>query len=176
MRLKLVSLIFAAAGIATELTTGTRLPELKGQFLTGKTAVLPEAASGRVALLAFGFTYDSRFAVEAWVKRFRGSYGQNPRVTFYEIPVIGGMAQLGKWFIDSGMRRGTPEADREHVITVYGGAGPWKERLGFKAPNAAYLVLVDRTGIIRWRYSCVFDEGAYKLLDAAVEGLLARAE
>ena len=45
----------------------------------------------------------------------------NPRVTFFEIPMIGGLARMGKWFIDSGMRRGTPKADHENVITVYGG-------------------------------------------------------
>jgi hypothetical protein len=30
--------------------------------------VLPQAARGRVALLLLGFSYDSRFAVEAWAK------------------------------------------------------------------------------------------------------------
>ena len=48
---------------------------LKGEFLTGRPAVLPDVASGRVALLALGFTYDSRFAVEAWVGRFRKDFG-----------------------------------------------------------------------------------------------------
>ena len=42
-------------------------------------------------------------------------------MTFFEIPMIGGLARMGKWFIDSGMRRGTPKADHENVITVYGG-------------------------------------------------------
>ena len=95
--------------------------------------------------MLFGFTYQSRFAVEAWTKRFRGDFERNPQVTFYEIPMIGGMARLGKWFIDSGMRRGTPKTDRENVITVYGGTEPWKQRLGFKAEDSAYLVIVART-------------------------------
>ena len=62
--------LFAALLAAVELPLGERLPALKGEFLTGKPAVWPEAASGRVALLTLGFTYDSRLAVEAWVKRF----------------------------------------------------------------------------------------------------------
>ena len=79
-----------------------------------------------------GFTYDSRFPVEAWAKRFRQDFGAEPGVTFFEIPMIGGMARMGKWFIDSGMRRGTPKADHENVITVYGGTDAWKQRVGFK--------------------------------------------
>ena len=133
--------------------------------------MLPEAASGRVALLTLGFTYDSRLAVEAWVKRFRGDYGKNPMITFYEIPMIGGMAQLGKWFIDSGMRRGTPKEDHEHVITVYGGGSLWKERTGFKEPNAGYLILLDKDGIVRWRHEGSFDEAAYKGLAALMDSL-----
>ena len=55
--------------------------------------------------------------------------------------MIGGMARMGKWFIDSGMRRGTPKADQENVITVYGGTDAWKQRVGFGDPKAAYLIL-----------------------------------
>ena len=147
------------------------MPALKGEFLTGRQAVLPDAAAGRVALLALGFAYDSRFAVEEWIGRFRKDSGDNPKVTFYEVPMIGGMARLGKWFIDSGMRRGTPRKDHENVITVYGGTEPWKQRLDFQSPNAAYLILLDQHGIVRWRYNGAFNEEAYKSLSAQVTAL-----
>jgi len=145
---------------------------LKGEFLTGRPAVLPDVASGRVALLALGFTYDSRFAVEAWVGRFRKDFGDKPEVTFYEVPMIGGMARLGKWFIDSGMRKGTPKKDQENVITVYGGTDSWKQRLSFQSPNAAYLLLVDQRGVVRWRHSGPFDQKAYNQMASQVADLL----
>jgi len=146
------------------LAPGEPMPVLKGEFLTGRPAVLPDAASGRVALLALGFTYDSRFAVEAWVGRFRKDFGDKPGVTFYEIPMIGGMARLGKWFIDSGMRNGTPRKDHENVITVYGGTDPWKQRLGFQSPNGAYLILLDQHGTVRWLQSGPLDDETYATL------------
>lgn len=148
------------------------MPLLKGEFLTGRLAVLPGAASGRAALLALGFTYESRFAVEAWVGRFRKDFGDSQHVTFYEIPMIGGMARLGKWFIDSGMRKGTPREDYEHVITVYGGTDAWKQRLGFQSPNAAYLILLDQRGTVRWLYCGQFDAEAYAKLSQQVAALL----
>lgn len=171
-RLSVLHLLLTGYSAAAELPTAGRLPALRGEYLSGRKANLPEDASGRVALLALGFTYDSRFAVEAWVKKFRADYGGNSRVTFYEIPMIGGMARLGKWFIDGGMRRATPKADHEHVMTVYGDTKPWKEREGFDAPDAAYLILLDSRGDVRWRYSGVFDESAYQKLTNVMKPLL----
>jgi len=164
--------ILMASSMIPILTPGPPMPALKGEFLTGLPAVLPDAASGHIALLALGFTYDSRFAVEAWVGRFRKDFGDNPKVTFYEVPMIGRMARLGKWFIDSGMRKGTPREDYEHVITVYGGTDLWKQRLGFQSPNAAYLILLDERGGVRWLYRGQFDAEAYATLSRQVGAML----
>lgn len=45
--------------------------------------------------------------------------------TFFEVPMIGGMATFGRWFINRGMRSGTAVELHDHVITVYGGTGDW---------------------------------------------------
>jgi hypothetical protein len=57
--------------------------------------------------------------VEAWAERFRKEVVSDRRVTFYETPMIGGLAGLAKWFVEAGMRRDTAREDYEHVITVY---------------------------------------------------------
>ena len=167
-----VVLTASAAAPVAELAVGDQLPPLKGEFLSGRTAVLPQAASGRVALLMLGFTYDSRFQVEAWEKRFRQDFGTKSGVTFFEIPMIGGMARMGKWFIDSGMRRGTPKADHENVITVYGGTNAWKQRVGLNDPKAAYLLLIDQHGRVAWRGAGSLDEQRYRALSSEVSRLL----
>ena len=170
-----IALVTAMASLSfagSELAVGGGLPELRGEYLSRRKAILPGDASGRVALLLFGFTYQSRFAVETWAKRFRGEFEMNPQVTFYEVPMIGGMARMGKWFIDSGMRRGTPKADHENVITVYGGTEPWKQRLGVKAEDSAYLVLLDQKGNVAWRHAGPFEEAQYQALAAQVRKLV----
>lgn len=137
---------------AGTLRVGDTLPRLEGSFLTGRDAVLPDAARGHIALLAIGFTYKSRFAVEPWTEWFRREFGKSPNMTFFEIPVVGGMAKMGRWFIDRGMRNGTPPELHEHVITVYRGAGDWKKRVGHtEAGNDyAYLIVLDHAGVVRW--------------------------
>jgi hypothetical protein len=173
-RILSIALVTSMASLtsASELTAGENLPELRGEYLSGRKAILPKDASGRVALLLFGFSYQSRFAVEAWTKRFREEFEKNPRVAFYEIPMIGGMARLGKWFIDSGMRRGTPPADHENVITVYGGTAAWKQRLGVQAEDFAYLVVVDQKGNVAWRHAGPFEATSYQALALEVRKLV----
>ena len=171
MRVLLV-LMLSVSSFAIDV--GGTLPPLKGEFLTGREAVLPGAAQGKPALLAIGFTYKSRFAVEEWVKHFRADFDKEPRATFFEVPIIGGMAKMGRWFIDSGMRRGTPKADHEHVVTVYSEAGEWKKRLDSKAPDAAYLVLLDKDGKVAWTFTGGYDAARYTELATKVKELVSR--
>jgi hypothetical protein len=170
----LLGLTIALAAGPQRLGPGDPLPELRGQFLSGGAAVLPQAAAGKPALLLLGFSYDSRHEVEEWAGKFREQFESEPRVTFFEIPMIDGMARLGKWFIESGMRRGTPKADQGHVITVYGGAAPWKQRLGFSDPKAAYLILIDGQGKVVWSYAGAVDPVAWQSLRSEVSKLLGR--
>ncbi len=149
------------------------MPELRGDYLSERKASLPGDAAGRVALLMLGFTYKSRFAVEDWGKRFRAEFEKNPQVTFYEIPMISGLGRAAKWFIESGMRRGTPKADHQNVITVYGGAEPWKQRLQVKIETDAYLILLDPKGNISWLHSGTVDDASFHELSEQARKLIA---
>jgi hypothetical protein len=158
----LTSVATPLAGSAREsLRVGDPLPVLKGQFLSGRDAELPRASSGKVMLVAMGFTYKSRFPVEAWGSWYRATIGPRTDVTFFEVPMIGGLATLGRWFIDRGMRSGTPVELHDSVITVYEGTGDWKKRLAYSAAQQddAYLIVVDREGVVRWLHHGSFDQG-----------------
>ena len=160
------------------LATGDAFPRLEGQFLTGRKAVLPDAAAGKFAVVLMGFTYDSRVEVEAWAEHVRRDFGASGMVTFFEVPVIGGMGRMAKWFIDSGMRKGTPKELHENVITVYGGADRWKKTMGFTKADehAAYLALLGPDGRVRWMHRGGFTDEAMKALTAAIAAGAAGAE
>jgi len=164
------------AGTAQQsLRVGDPLPELKGQTLTGRTAVLPQP-SGKVTLVAMGFTYKSRFPVEAWAEWYRATIGSRTDVTFFEVPMIGGAATLGRWFINRGMRNGTPAELHDQVITVYGGTGDWKQRLSYSSAHKdnAYLIVLDREGVVRWLHHGVFDQPRGDELKALLASLADR--
>ena len=147
------------------------MPLLEGNYLTGAQVRLPAASQGKIALLALGFTYESRYSVEAWSERFAAEFVKARDVTYYEVPLIGGMGRLARWFIDGGMRRGTPKERYENVITVYGGVDAWKQRVGYKQPKDAYLILIDRQGTIRWLHTGPFNEARFADLLATAKRL-----
>lgn len=150
----------ADAGAAqNSFRVGDRIPELRGHTLSGRAAVLPLPSPGSLTLVAMGFTYKSRFPVEAWADWYRKTVEPTAAMTFFEVPMIGGLVTLGRWFIDRGMRSGTAVELHDRVITVYGGTGDWKRRLAFSAAHEddAYLIVLDREGVVRWLHHGVFD-------------------
>ncbi len=157
---------------AAPLAVGDMFPRLEAEFLTGRKAVLPDAAAGKSALVMMGFTYDSRFAVEKWAEHVSREFSANDTLTFFEVPVIGGMGRMAKWFIDSGMRKGTPKALHENVITVYGGADRWKKAMGFSKAeeDAAYLALLGPDGRVQWMHRGAFTDEAMEALKTAIAG------
>ena len=172
--LALVAVTVRAApgqGGAAPLTVGQRMPPLKGDLLSGKPGVLPDMAAGQTALVILGFSYDSRFQVEAWAEKFRARYGAAADVTLFEVPMMGSAARLGRWFIDSGMRKNTPRELHGRVMTVYGGNDDWKARVGFAAPDDADLVVIDRQGIVRRLARGAVSEARLRELFALVDPL-----
>jgi hypothetical protein len=172
-----MSIATLRAGPAHEpLQVGDPLPMLKGQFLSTRDAELPRASSGKVALVAIGFTYKSRFPVEAWGSWYRETIGSRTDATFFEVPMIGGLSTLGRWFIDRGMRSGTPAELHDHVITVYGGTGDWKRRFSYSRAHQddAYLIVLDRDGVVRWLHHGAFDQARaddlQRILTALADG------
>jgi hypothetical protein len=149
---------------APPLEVGMRLPPLGGEYLSKRKAALPGDAQGKVALLLMGFSYNSRFPIERFAKEFEKAFPATPGVTFFEVPLIGGMARMAAPFIDSGMRRGTPRDKHENVVTVYGGVAPWKKQLAVRNDQDAHLVLLDRQGIVRWIYRGGYAEPAFQQL------------
>jgi len=157
----------------TPLRVGDTMPVLSGEFLTRRAASLPAAASGKVALVMLGFTYGSRGAVERWGEWFGKAMADRSDVTYYEAPMLGGAARLGRFFIDRGMRKNTPVAKHEQVLTVYGNTGPWKARLGVTdaSETHAWMLLIDKTGVVRWMHHGNFDATAAEELVRVLNGL-----
>ena len=159
------------------LAIGDAFPRLEADFLTGRKAVLPDAAKGKVAFILMGFTYDSRFSVEKWAERFKTDVKPGPDVTWFEIPVIGGMGRMASWFINSGMRKGTPKEYHENVITVYGGVDRWKTAMGFskQAEHDGYLAVLDREGRVQWLHHGPASDEAVAELKGVIARLVAGA-
>ncbi len=164
-----------SAAAPEPLAPGTPLPSVEGETLSGARLELPAAARGRVTLVAMGFSYASRHAVEPWMDRFRREFAGDSAVTTYELPMMSGVGpRLGKPFITSGMRKGTPVALHANVATVWTDVGAWRKRLGVRDPDLAYLILLDREGRVAWSGTGAPDLGGFDALVTRVRELVAR--
>ncbi len=173
--LVIAALAVAVPALAEErpLTPGERMPPLTGQLLTGREGELPSLAHGRVALVMLGFSYASRHGVEAWAERWRARFGRDTLVTLYEVPMIGGMGRIARPFIQGSMRRGTPKELHGNVMTVFGDTRPWRQRLGWTGARRdhAYLLLLDRTGTVRWLHASPHGPGEEAFAEAEREAV-----
>lgn len=149
---------------------GAVLPAVTGEDLTGAKVTLPDASKGRVTLIAFGFSYDSRTPVEACSEHLRTKFGANPEFNWYQVPMVGGLGRLAKPFIMGGMRKQSP--DPKNTVVVFGGVGPWKARFNVKDDALAYLVLLDRAGVVKWFHTGRFDGAVANTLDQQIQSLL----
>jgi hypothetical protein len=165
----LLPLLIASTAVLGPLAPGTPLPPVSGERLDGRPAGLPAAARGRVTLVAFGFTRGSSKAVQAWGEHFKGVFAADSAYDWLEVPVLGGAARLARGWITGAMRGGTPVPDRPHVLVVWTDARDWKRRLEYRERDAAYLVLLDRDGRVRWRGHGGFDEERWRELEAAAK-------
>lgn len=170
--LAILTLVSTPAAEQPPLTPGTMLPTLTGTDLNGTSVSLPAAAAGRITVVAFGFSYASRYPVEAWTEHVRAKWGAHDRVMWYQVPMIGGLARLAKPFITGGMKKDTPAAERRHSMVVFGGVGDWKKRLGVTDDELAYVVVVDGSGVVRWVRAGAVSADAADDLDRNVHTLL----
>jgi hypothetical protein len=143
---------------------GQEFPELHGTTLEGRPIKVPHDLSGKVALLAVGFTYESRWDVEDWVDAFRHQFEERPGFTYYEIPVIGGLARLAAPAIEQGMRAGTPPSMWSHVLTVYGPSDVVRKKLGAAEKSDTWIYLLDSSGKVISQIGGAFDQEVYENL------------
>ncbi len=165
--------LFVSLG-ALALCGQDRLPALKGEFLSGRAAALPDAAAGKVTLLVLGFSRDSQHATGPWVDRFKQDFGKVPQCTFFQVAMIPGAARMAKPFIESGMRKGVAKQDHENFMVVFGGVDPWKQLVHYQDPDTAYLIVLDKSGVIRWQHAGGFDQAGYAALSAQLRSLADR--
>jgi hypothetical protein len=65
-----------------------------------------------------------------------------------------------------------PVSVQNRTIMLYKDDQLWRQRLGVKDESRAYVVLLDRIGIIRWMNSGAFSDSTYGMLKAGLAALL----
>jgi hypothetical protein len=124
------------------LAAALLFPNVHARDLDGR-AIETNSLRGAPVVYLLGFSYDSRFEVEAWA-RFIKALPTPPRTI--QMPVYGGFAAFARPMIDNSMARNTPASvhrdvltttDRDVLVRGLSLVGPERE---------AAVVLVNREG------------------------------
>jgi len=136
-----------------------QFPSIEGQNLRDHGVKLPD---GQAEAVVIGFTHASQNQTKAWAMRIAG------QVNTYSIAVLEDVPRLMRGMVSHGMKSGVPDAQREHFVRVYQGEKELKQAVGFSAPDDAYVVVLDKSGAIRWKYHGPVTDSAVEQLKAAM--------
>ena len=147
MRLLLTLFVCLTSAVCAET-----LPQIEGENLMGRKIVLPEAAAGHRAILVIGFSHASQGQTKAWADRLDREFPNRQMVTVYPVAVLEAVPRLVRGMASHGIKSGTPKEQRDRFLLVYHQEAELKMAAGFTAPDDAYILLLDASGAIRWRF------------------------
>jgi hypothetical protein len=162
----------AALALAQGATPGSEPPKLHGETLDGKTIELPDAAAGKVTLLVFGASRKGGEQTGPWKEHFAADFGSNPEASYYVAALLQSVPAVFRHVIRSGMRSGTPDAARAHVLTSASDEAAWKKYLDITDDSLPSVLLLDERGHRLWSYNGTFDPDRYKALKTATAAAL----
>jgi hypothetical protein len=149
-----------------------RLPRIEGDSFAGHHVVLPEAAAGKVAVLILGFTKASKGPTSAWADKLQPDFGTRPGFELYQLPVLEDVPRFVRGMVISGIRKGVPENKRDHFVPILQGEAELKKLVGYKEPDDAYLVILDRAGNLAQQIHGAPNDRNYRQVRSAIESLL----
>lgn len=173
-------LLHTAAG---STPSPTIIPPSQGTALDGRAVVLPRDLPGRASILILGFSQHSADSTTAWEKPVRNSLaspntpGDRPAIGFLDMPFLEEAPSLIRPIIVRSIRKQVPDPVRPWFVPLTSGEAAWKQLSGFSAsqPDAAYVLLVDRNGKVRWQTHEAFNQARFDELATAARSLAAEA-
>ncbi|GEM_PF-2681362 len=151
MMAKLAIAAVAAILLAQGAQALPAFPDVRGRDLNGSDVATREHRGQAIAYL-LGFSYDSRAELESWVKILpelaKRTHPERP-LRVVQMPVLTGAAVWARPFIESGMAKNTPKAERRNVMTTTDRDALVKGLEISDPDRAAVLALVDAEGQVR---------------------------
>ncbi len=168
------SLLLAFATTAFAAT----IPAATGTALDGHSVSLPRDLSPRATILILGFSQHSQDATTAWEKPVRTTLagpGPNPDIAFYDMPFLQDAPSLIRPLIVRAIRKQVPDALQPRFVPLTSGESAWKQISCYTpaAPDAAYVLLVDRSGNVLWQTHEPWSQARFDQLAEAARRLAA---
>lgn len=166
------SLLIASA---LPVAAASIIPVASGTALDGHSVMLPRDLSGHATVLILGFSQHSADTTTAWEKPVRTSLVTSPGISFYDMPFLEDAPSLIRPLIVRSIRKQVPDVLKPNFVPLTSNQDAWKQASGFTkaAPDAAYVLLVDRSGNIRWQTHEPYSDALFAQLSQAAKAIAA---
>jgi hypothetical protein len=179
MKSLLLTLTLVAMAAAPD--SSSLIPPTTGIALDGHTIQLPRDLPGRASILILGFDRNSASTTTAWEKPIRAHLaspaagGTPPAIGFLDMPFLEDAPALIRPLILRSIRKQVPEVLKPNFVPITTGEDKWKQLARFNptTPDAAYVLLVDHTGQVRWQTHEPFTPTLFQQLSTAAQNLVA---
>ena len=171
------TVVNSLAGIAILLggthiaqAAGTQIPATRVTTLDDHQLSLPQDLPARITVLIIGFGRHSKDATTAWEKPVRMQLAHVPAIGFYDMAMLADVPGFVRPMVMRSIRKEVPDVLRPNFVPLVDHEDEWKQAAGFdpKEEDAAYLLLVDSHGAIRWStHEAYTAAGWQRLVDAA---------
>jgi hypothetical protein len=186
--MKTLCLAITSAALLLHAGTGTTpapnlIPPAQGTALDGRAVMLPRDLPGRASILILGFSQHSADSTTAWEKPVRNNLasaitpGDHAAIGFLDMPFLEDAPSFIRPMIMRSIRKQVPDALKPHFVPLTSGQAAWKQIVGYTkdAPDAAYILLVDHSGQVRWQTHEAFSPARFDELATAARSLAAES-
>lgn len=145
---------------------GPHIPSTQATALDGHTIRLPGNLPGRATVLILGFGRHSAEATTAWEKPVRTQLAQVPGIGFYDMAMLAEIPSFVRPLVLRSVRKQVPDVLKPNFLPLFDHENDWKQVAGYTAgqPEAAYVLLVDASGIVRWSTHEAFSPAGFSHL------------
>lgn len=166
-------LLLSLAALTAFAQSAPQMLKIEGDSLSGNHVVLPDAASGKIAVLILGFSKASKGPTSDWEKKLSADLASQPALAIYQLPVLEEVPRFIRGMVISSMKKGAPENKRDHFVPILQGEAALKTLVGYKESDSAYLVVLDAEGKIAAQLNGPLTDAGYSQLRAKIDPLLA---
>ena len=162
-----------AALLLTLNAAAATIPTTSGTALDGHAVTLPHDLNAPATILILGFSHASSDTTTSWEKPVRTTLATTPAIDFYDMPFLQDAPSFIRPLILRSIRKQVPDVLKPHFVPLTANEDTWKQIAAFtsSAPDAAYVLLIDRNGNIRWQTHEPFTPARLQELSTAAHNL-----
>lgn len=147
-----------------------RFPQLDTNDLEGRPVALPGDLPAGPRIVVVAFQRRHTLLISGWQPTL-DALAERYGATVWEVPALSRVYLPGRFYIDGGMRAGTPDPHaRRHTLTAYTDLRALARELGFIGFDTIRLYLLG-DGEIRWQADGEITAEKAESLDAALAAL-----